>query len=399
MGLLDNIFRKNRAEEALRGYFKTLTAYSPVFTSYEGGIYEMEITRAAIHAIATHCSKLSPEVRGAGNQRLARMLKFKPNPYMDASKFLYLLATSLEVTNTAFITPLYDPRDEVSIVGYYPTNPDMAEVVEGAGGKPWLRYSFRNGQRAAVPMDEVGILTQKQYKREFFGESNAALMPTLQMINTQNQGIIEGIKNGAAIRFVAKLVGTFGQDKIREMRDDFRRDNLNADNNGGVMMFDARYQDVKQIDSQPYVVNAAQMKIINESVYNYFGVNESILQNAWKSSAEWEAFYEGKIEPFALQLGLVMTNMTFNDHEQAFGNEIMYSSNRLQYATTAEKLNTVTQMFDRGLLTTNQALDIFNLPHVDDGDRRYIRGEYVDVADRTAENPAGKEQDNAAENE
>ena len=393
MGLFENIFKKQRAEQAMQGYFQALSAYQPVFTSYEGGIYEMEITRAAIHAIATHCSKLTPEVRGSRTD-LARILKYRPNRWMDTTKFLALLSTYLETTNTAFIAPLYDPRDEKTITGYYPVLPDMAEVVKDKRGEPWLRYTFRTGEIAAVPLKESGILTQHQYKREFFGESNAALRPTLELISIQNQGIQEGIKQSAALRFMAKLVGTMGEAQINRSREDFRRNNLQSDNNGGVLMFDGRYAEVKQIDSKPYVINADQMKLINESVYEYFGVNESILKNSWEKSESWQAFYEGKIEPFATQLGLVMTNMTYSDREIAFGNEIMFSSNRLQYSTTAEKLEVVQQMVDRGIMTLNEARDVFNMPHVEGGDVRVIRGEYVNVNDRGAE---GAEVDNAEE--
>lgn len=388
MGLLKDIFTKQKAEQAMAGYFKTLSAYQPVFTSYEGGIYEMEITRAAIHAIATHCSKLMPEVQGS-RKDLARTLRYKPNRWMDTTKFLALLSTYLEVNNTAFIAPIYDARDERTIVGYYPVMPDMAEIKSDTRGKAWLCYTFRTGEKAAVPLDESGVLTQRQYRKEFFGESNAALLPTMQLIDIQNQGIMEGVKQSAALRFMAKLVGTMGEAQINKSREDFRKNNLNADNNSGVLMFDGRYAEVKQIDSKPYVISADQMKLINESVFNYFGVNESILRNDWHDSASWQAFYEGKIEPFALQLGLVMTNMTYSEREIAYGNSIMYSSNRLQYATTAEKLNTVIQMFDRGLLSTNQALDIFNLPHVPDGDERYIRGEYVNINDRSSGTDGG----------
>lgn len=94
------------------------------------------------------------------------------------------------------------------------------------------------------------------------------------------------------------------------------------------------------------------------------------------------------MEPFAVQLGLVMTNMSFSPREIACGNEILFSSNRLQYATNQEKLETVVQLFDRGLLSTNQGLQIFNMPPVEGGDERFIRGEYINVKDRRPAQPA-----------
>ena len=143
-------------------------------------------------------------------------------------------------------------------------------------------------------------------------------------------------------------------------------------------MFDAKYSDVTQIDSKPFVIDDKQMQQINQNVFNYFGVNEDILQNKFNEDT-WNAFYEGKIEPLALQIGLVLTNMTFTDKEIAHGNNVILTSNRMQYASNKTKLEVSTQMFDRGLFTMNQVMDVWNMAHVEDGDKRYIRREYVDM--------------------
>jgi hypothetical protein len=55
------------------------------------------------------------------------------------------------------------------------------------------------------------------------------------------------------------------------------------------------------------------------------------------------------------------------------------SANRLQYASNTTKLNVSVQLFDRGLITVNQVMDIWNMAHVEGGDERKIRGEYVEL--------------------
>jgi len=377
LGLFEKLFPKKTETQKVEGYFRTLNAYSPSFSTYYGGVYEMELTRAAIHCFANACGKLKPEVVGSAYRHLERVLQYKPNPWMDTTKFLYRLATILAVNNTAFILPLY-AEDFETIIGYYPLLPQNVEVVEYMG-EPYLRYSFRNGQKAAIEMSRVGILTQHQYNDDFFGNSNAALDPTMQLLDIQKQGMEEGIKQSAMIRFIARLAGSLRSEDITKERNRFSTENLSSDNKSGVMMFDSKYEDVKQIDSKPFIVDADQMKIIQTNVYNYFGVNEKILQNSYDEN-EWNAFYEGKIEPFALQVGLVLTNMTFTSKALGYGNEILLSSNRLQYASNTTKLQISSQMFDRGILTVNQVMDIWNLPHVEDGDKRYIRKEYTEVS-------------------
>ena len=382
MGLLDLLFPKKNQEKEVEGYFKTFNGYTPSFTSFGGGLYEMDLTRSAIHAFASQVSKLKPEVTGNAMKRLEKQLQYKPNPYMDTSKFLYRLATILSVHNTAFILPLYDD-DYETIIGFYPLLPTSAEIVE-VRGQMWFRYQFANGEKAAIEYDRVGVLTHYQFRDDFFGESNAVMDPTMQLMDIQNQGMQDAIKQSAAIRFMAKLGSTLRPEDLEKEQQRFSKQNLSSDNTSGVMMFDAKYSDVQQINSKAYVVDADQMKVIQNNVFNYFGVNEDILQNKFNEDT-WNAYYEGKIEPFALQLGLVMSNMVFTSKELAFGNGFMFSANRMQYASNNTKLQVSTQLFDRGILSTNDVMDIWNLPHVEGGDKRYIRLEYTDINDLNRE--------------
>ena len=373
MGLFNSIRKKERMEEAVNSFFKLINGYIPTFTTFEGGIYEMELTRAAIHCFATHVSKLKPEIKGANNSALERTLQFRPNSLMDTKKYLYRLATVYETDNTAFIAPLYDST--FNLIGYYPLATRKCKIVDYEGEK-YLRYQFGLGNNAACELSRVGIMNKFQYENELFGSGNSCLRPTMDLIHAQNQGIIQGVKNGAAIRFIAKLAQSLKSEDIKKEQKRFTEENLATDNNGGVMMIDTKYADVKQIDSKPFIVNPSQMSQIKENVFNYFGCNEEILQNKFDSNG-WNAYYEGKIEPFALEASLVHTHMAFTEREIAFGNEIMFTSNRMQYLSNDEKLSTVTNLFDRGFLTHNQGLEIFNMPPVEGGDKRYIRKEYA----------------------
>ena len=381
MSLFDNIRKKAKMESLVNEYFSLINSYTPCFTSFEGSLYEMELTRAAVHSFATHISKLKPEVNGSGNENIERILQFRPNRLMDTKKYLYRLATVLAVDNTAFIVPLEDKRGV--IVGFYPLATSKCTLKKGDGVE-YLVYEFDISNKSAIELDRVGILNQFQYKNELFGESNKCLAPTLELMDIQNQGIIEGVKAGASIRFLAKLAQTLKPKDVEEERKNFVANNLSTKNNGGVLMFDQKYSEVKQIDSKPFIVNPAQMQQIKENVFNYFGTNEAVLQNKFTSD-EWSAYYEGKIEPFALELGLVHTNMLFSPREVAFGNEVLFTANRLQYMSNTEKLQTVTQLFDRGFITHNQGLEIFNMAPVEDGDKRYIRKEYTETTNLDAD--------------
>ena len=375
MGALDFLFKRpSKEEKQVSGYFKMLDGYTPIFSTYDGGVYEMELTRSCIHTFANHCSKLQPAVQGADLHRLKHLLEGKPNPFMTSAQFVYKVATIYDAKNTCFIAPVLDEFDR--LVGYYPVNPAQTELVD-VKGEPFLRYRFKSGQWAAIELARCGVVSKYLYNSDIVGEDNRALQPTLQLLSTQNQGIAEGIKNSASFRFMA-TVGNFAKkDDIAKERKEWVTNNLGADG-GGLALFPNTYTNVQQIQSQAKIVDPEQMELIQTRVLNYFGSNEDVLQNKTVGDA-WGAYYEGKIEPFALQLSQAMTCMSYTEAERKRGNAIVWTANRLQYMTNADKLQVSSQMFDRGILSTNDVMDIWQLPHVPDGDKRYIRKEYTEV--------------------
>ena len=383
MGLFDLLF-KNRPKvtEKYEGTFKMLNGYTPHFTSYGGGVYESELIRSAINARATHISKLKVEITGTARPALQNKLKHGPNQLQTWSQFLYRLSTILDIHNTAFIVPVYDQYGEPS--GIFTPLPQRCEVVQ-YGETPYLRYEFSNGQRAAIEMDYCGVLTKYQYKNDIFGETNHALFPTMDLIHIQNQGIEEGVKSAATYRFMAKVNNFTKTEDLAKERKRFTEETFTSDAQaGGILLFPNTYTDIKQVDVKPWVVDADQMKIIKDNVFEYFGVNEEVLENKAYGDA-WSAFYEGAIEPFAIQFSEVMTKMLFTLREQSTGNGVMATANRLQYMSNADKLNVSSQLLDRGIMSINDVREIWQLPPVEGGDARIIRGEYYSTDEKLTE--------------
>lgn len=375
MGLFDFIFRRQPSTDKLKyeGIFKMLNGYTPHFTSWSGGLYESELIRSAINANATHISKLKVELIGTAKPALRTKLQHAPNQFQTWSQFLRRLSTILDVHNTAFITPILDDYGQIS--GIYTPLPHKCEIVQ-YNGRPFIRYEFSNGEHAAIELENCGIMTQHQYRNDLLGESNHALFPTMELINIQNQGIEEGVKSAATYRFWAKLNNFTKTTDIAKERKRFTEQNFSKEAEaGGVLLFPNTYDDIHQVDVKPWIIDSEQMKIIKENVFEYFGVNEDILMNRFKSEV-WSAYYEGRIEPFAIQFSEVLTKMLFTFTEQSFGNEVMATANRLQYMSNQDKLNVSSQMLDRGIFSINDVREIWNLPPVEGGDARIIRGEY-----------------------
>ena len=381
MGLIDRLFGKPKATGAgtQDSRYETITAYSPVFTSWGGQIYESEMVRAAVDAVARHAAKLQYRVEGTARPKLWTATKTAPNPWYTWPQFLERSSNIYEIQDNLFIVPLLDDRGEVT--GYFPVLPSSCEVVS-RNGRPYLRYTFINGERRSMELDRCAIITKHQLKDDFFGEKNSALEGTMRLIDMYTQGIIEGVKNGATYRFMAQLTGKAFDEDLRKERERFDKNNFQT-GGGGLLLFGNQMQNIQQLKQDSYKVDAEQMKLIQQNVCNYFGVSEKVIRNE-ATGDELDAFFNGKIEPFVIKLSDALTKMVYTERERNGDNRITFTANRLQYMNITAKISMAQQLGDRGVLTIDEIRELFNYAPLPDGAGQYtpIRGEYKDVQDK-----------------
>lgn len=381
MSLFDLIFgNRPKPEQPFAGGFKMLNGYVPKFTTFNGSIYENELIRAAIHARATHISKLKVEITGAAKPALKGKLLKGPNQLQTWPQFLYRLSTILDIHNVCIITPVFDQYGQIS--GIYTPLPTRCEIVE-YGDVPYVRYEFANGKKAAIELENCCILNKFQYKSDFFGENNHALLPTMDLIKIQEQGIAEGVKSAASFRFWGRVTNFSKSADIAKERKRFTAENFSNDSSG-VLLFPNTYTDLHQVDAKPWVVDAEQMAAIKSGVFDYFQINEDVLQSKAIGDA-YSGFYETVVEKFAIDCSDGMTKMLYTFREQSEGNAFYLTSNRLQFMSNADKLSVSAQMADRGLMTRNEIREIWQLPPLPDpiGNQLPVRGEYYNVTDDT----------------
>ena len=379
MSLIDKILGRNPGTKKVLEAgqtFKMVTAYKPVFHDWRGEIYESELVRAAIDARARNISKLKVEFMGAAKPILTAKLRKRPNPWNTWSQFLYRVSTILDCTNNCIIIPVYD--EGLNKIGIYPVLPTKCSVVNYKE-QLWIRYSFRDGlESGACPLNECALLTKFQFRNDFFGSDQHPLDDTMKLMTIQTQGLEEAVKTSAVYRFMAKLSNFSKAADLEAEREAFTERNFGSHaKSGGILLFPNTYNEIKQIDSKPFTVDEKQMKLIRENVFSYFGVNEDVLMNKTVGDS-WAAFYEGAIEPFAIQFSECLTAALYSENEISRGSLVMATANRLQYASTQEKKEISEMAADRGLMMIDEIREIWNLPPLPDGKgQRYIaRGEY-----------------------
>lgn len=376
MGLIDRIFGRAPKSAPAESTFQTLTAYSPAFTSWGGQIYESDMVRAAVDAKARHVAKLQYRMEGTARPKLWTITRSEPNPYYTWPQFLERCSNIYDIENNLFVVPILDDMNEV--IGYFPALPSRCEVVD-RGGEPYLKYTFIGGQKRSVPLRRCAVITKHQLKDDFFGERNTALDPTMKLVNMVNQGIMEGVKNGATFRFMAQLAGKTFDEDLRKERERFDKNNFQS-GSGGLLLFGNQFINVQQLKQEGYKVDADQQKLIRENVTNYFGVSEKVIRNE-ATGDELDAFFNGAVEPFAIKLSDALTRMVFSERERNGGNRILFTANRLQYMNIGAKISMAQQLGDRGVLTIDEIRELFNYAPLPDGKGSYtpIRGEYKDV--------------------
>ena len=384
MGIMEKIFGRreplaNASGRAVKT-FQLLEGYTPAFHSFSGSIYESDLIRAALDAHGRHAAKLAPNISGSAKQNLQNRLRIQPNQFQTWSQFLYRTAVTLYARNTAFIVPTRGEYGEINgVIGIVPDEWDLVEYQ----GTPYIRFRLANNKKVAVELYETGIMTRYQYKSELFGEANEkAMKRVLDLIEMQRQGISEGIKNGASYRFSAQSDNWVTDEDLANEMSRFNKFTFqNKKTSGGVILFPNDYRNVQQLKQESYKVDAEQQKLIKENVYDYFAVNDDIIQNKAFGDS-WLAFYEGAVEWLAIQLSEVMTKMLFTERERQFGNRVFFTSNRLQYMSNADKMEAIKTNGDRGLMTRNELREIENLPPLPEpyGSQIPARGEYYDVS-------------------
>lgn len=341
-----------------------LNSYNAVFTTISENTYDSKVARQCIDRIATHCAKLIPKhIQGSISNHIKGEINFllqnQPNPIMTKFDFIYKTISMLYSDSNAFIYIAKDSKG--MITGFYPVLALNYNLLQDTNKNIYLKFQFINGQEYTLPYLELIHLRLFYNKHDLFGTDNKVLKTDIDTAHTASEGIKNAIKTSNNLKGILKYENSMLKDKdIKSSKEAFVRDFLNLENESGIAAMDAK-ADFKEVNIKPITLDREQLKQVNYNIFDYFGISEKIVNNSF-TEEEWNAFFEGVIEPRAIQMSDAFTNKIFTYKAIKEGNKIVFTANRMQYASLSSKTKLLHEIAPFGLLKKDEAREIIDLP-------------------------------------
>ena len=365
--LFSMIFGKEQAQPIPQTsqYLQMLNNFNPVFNTVTPDLYDSKVARLCIDRIATHCAKLIPKhikrsISNVVNGSINQLLQNRPNPIMNTYDFLYKTISMLYTDSNAFV---YIQKERGLITAFYPVLATTYQLFEDNDGVIYLQFQFINGQTYYLPYTELIHLRLFYNKNDIFGENSRVLKTDLQTSLTASEGIANAVRTSNNLKGILKFTNTMLKEKdIKASKEAFVKDYLNLENTSGIASLDAKAE-FQEVNIKPITLDKSQLEQVNYNVYDYFGISENIVRNKFTDD-EWDAFFEGVIEPRAMQMGYEFTNKIFSNQAIREGNKIVFTANKIQYKSLDKKTKLLQVAMPYGVFTKDMVLEILDLPPI-----------------------------------
>ncbi|MDP4153271.1 MAG: phage portal protein [Bacillota bacterium] len=360
----------------------------PYFSTFSGNAYESDVFRAAVDSIARHGAKLhgshiirTADGREPGDDALNYLLSCRPNQFMSSFDYQYKQITHYFTCNDSF--GYIQRGDGGNVTALYPLDVSGMQFVSDATDNLYCKFFFKNGKQYILPYSDIIHLRRHFNGNDLLGDANTAILPALQLAQTQSDGIAAGIKAGASIRGILKYNQVLAPDKLKEEKANFMADYMGIENNGGVAALDSKF-DYVPLNSEPYMINAQQLAAVKSKIYQYLGISEKIVDGSYDEQTG-TAFYESVIEPLAAQMGQEYTAKIFTPIEQQAGNKIIFEGDSMDYASYQTRVSTLTASMPMGLFSVDEAREVLNMRPIG-GTEGAKRLQTLNVVDATKAN-------------
>lgn len=377
MGLFTKFFSKKKDLKTTNAV-KLLNLFTPFFSD-KVSPHLNDTFMSAVNTHAKHLSKIKPVVflkDKPSRPDITKVLSLKPNPAMEAGAFWEKVARNYYLDNNVFIYIDWDlSRPREALKSLWILDPDNIDVrCDEKSGEMFLGFQLQ-GKSIITSLDNIIHIARNVDTSEIFGKRDNAINSVLKVINTNYEGIEQAIKNSAFLRFIISTTEFYNEKQRIEKAEAFAKTYLTGDNKTGVIYTDATEQ-IIQVNSQNKYANAEEMKQFEKKILNYLNISEAILSADFNEN-QWQAYYETNIESFVNKLLNELNFKLFTNREYGEGNRVVISSDTLHVISTQTKINLLEKTKEIGLFTINEYRKLFNMPPIEDGDKRLVSLNYI----------------------
>ena len=385
MGLLD-VFRRNRKQKEIRSIISNYYGgdWKYFVWNYANQIYDIPEVRTAIEKISDIMSCVPcyhKRVDKDGNvtymeDATARVLNYQPNPLQNGTQFIKNLITDLLVQNDAFAEPIFDNKTgALSQIYPLPVRNKQLSLENNQGyvqffdarNNPEKKYNLRS----LIYLNRFSTLSGGT-------KNNLGLYETvLKSLGEQIVNVANPKKPRAILQ--SNLSGS-GQLKDRDKTGVMNEVKANfAENVDGLVYFDKMWQ-VTPINWTETQVNRDLMQLVINIVYNYFSINEAIINNK-ATEIEMQMFIANTIKPLAIQLEREFTNKLFTVNEFNFGNRIEFDYHALTVTTLQARTALFSVAIRSGILNQDECREYLGQPPLPNGwGKKYrVTADTVDI--------------------
>lgn len=410
-------FQKIKRQVEERKYKMMLHGDRPIFTSFGDNIFASDVVQTAIKCITDELIKCHPMHIIQNNKEIipqdsdiTRVLE-RPNDLMTCSDFICKI-TYLYMTNyNVFIYPQWeyykDPKTQTTkrkLVALFPLNPIATQFYEDESGALFVEFSFSDGSKTELLPYDYLIHWRKDFTANDYmggninGRANVeSLLKILKLNNSLMDSLPNAIKSSYAINGVIKYGSMISMDKQKENLEKFNV--LVSSSKSGITSVDMGGEFIP-INRNIKLVDSPTLQFIDEKILRFFKVPLCILKGDF-TPEQHEAFIQSTIEPLIVSIGQAFTKALFSSRSSfGFGNKVVFYFDRIESMTISQKQVVIQELGGRGALTNNYMLSMFGIPPYEDGDKRYMSLNYVDVeianqyqmSRAKAENKGGKDE-------
>lgn len=262
---------------------------------WNDNLYKSDIVMSAIRPYANAMGKtvakhIQETVKPDGSREIKvnpepyiRFLLEEPNPLMSWQKFAEWMAICEKINNHAFSVI---QRDENGFpVAMYPINATMATAEYDAAGRLYIKFYTYKGEIFKFAYSDLYHLRGDMTGTDFWGGSKAEqLLPLMEKLDTIDRGIINAIKNSAAIKWLLKCVTPQRPDELKKKASEFAEQFLNSSTSFGVAAVDTKVE-AEQLKPTDFVPNAAHTDRTVKRLYAALNTNEKIVTS--RPSRPW----------------------------------------------------------------------------------------------------------------